>query len=420
MNSLLSKVFEVLQQNNIRYCLLRDGERLSQKGWGGEIDLLVDPEQFDLLRQTLAKLGFIPLPNLGHAPHHFFLSYDPIIDTWLKLDIVNELAFGRPIRFLGTSLAENCLDHRRRLGPTFIPSSEDELITLLLHCVLDKGYFSETRKHRLKELQTQNVDAVYLSQLLKEYWSSTAQWEWLNDVMEQDDWDVLLFEQDEVVTHLKSRNKFGALFKVVSAKILRKVSKSISWLSGMSGVSLALLAPDGAGKSTLSKVIERSFFFPVHQFYMGLYPRENESKPPIKVAGYGFAMRFLRVWMHYLTAKYFLALGHFVVFDRYTYDALLPACQQLNWKKELKRYLLAHLLPAPDLVVVLDAPAEQLFARKGEHSVQVLENQRQGYLQLKSHLPQVTMVDASREIDSIRREVTSLIWRRYTQKLRSH
>jgi len=116
-------------------------------------------------------------------------------------------------------------------------------------------------------------------------------------------------------------------------------------------------------------------------------------------------MKLLTVqWRRYLQARYAQARGHLVVFDRYAYDALLPQPQRRNPLKRLRRWLLAHACPPPHLVLVLDAPAEVLYARKGEHTVGKLESQRQAYRSLQTRLSNVTILDATREAEHVRRQ----------------
>jgi thymidylate kinase len=122
-------------------------------------------------------------------------------------------------------------------------------------------------------------------------------------------------------------------------------------------------------------------------------------------------------WGRYGKARWHQANGRFVIFDRYTYDAMLPSSKKLSRGKELRRWALAHACPAPDLILFLDAPGEVLYARKGEHSPAFLEEQRQGYLQLRQELPQMQVVNVDRDPDCVRREVTSIIWRDYAQNL---
>jgi thymidylate kinase len=68
------------------------------------------------------------------------------------------------------------------------------------------------------------------------------------------------------------------------------------------------------------------------------------------------------------------------------------------------------------LVLLLDAPGELLFARKGEHSSDFLEQQRQAYHGLREKIPQMVIVDATRDAERVRRDVTSCIWRGYARQ----
>ncbi len=68
MQDLLLSTFNSLRQRRIRYCLLRDGDRLEQYEQGGEIDMLVAKNQFRELKEALSLLGFTHIPAWGHAP----------------------------------------------------------------------------------------------------------------------------------------------------------------------------------------------------------------------------------------------------------------------------------------------------------------------------------------------------------------
>jgi thymidylate kinase len=110
--------------------------------------------------------------------------------------------------------------------------------------------------------------------------------------------------------------------------------------------------------------------------------------------------------------------GRLILFDRYIYDRQLDATRKRSLKTRARRWLLAAAAPKPDLVVFLDAPGELLYARKGEHSPEILEQQRQHYLGLRDHIPQMVVVDATRDADQVRQTVTALIWRSYAKHLR--
>jgi thymidylate kinase len=71
--------------------------------------------------------------------------------------------------------------------------------------------------------------------------------------------------------------------------------------------------------------------------------------------------------------------------------------------------VLRHLYPRPDVVVMLDAPAEVLLARKGEGTVDDLERRRRDYLALQSQIERFVIVDATADVDQVYRDVAAVI-----------
>ncbi len=413
MQELLFRFFQTLDQAEISYAVLRDGDRLELLSKGGEVDLLLAPEQLAAFRDLAHRFRFVELPSWGYEPHRFFVAFDPVTGGWLKLDVVTELAFGRPIRALRTNLAVHCLSTRQHNGQAFVLSPECELVTLLLHGALDKGRFSPFRQARIRALRAQIRNGDYVSSLLVSYWLPTMAWERLTALIDAGDWDALLREGKAVAERLANWDRFGTLYRKVRGRVLRKLTVLVTARRPRS-LSVALLAPDGAGKSTLAARLQSSFYFPVHKVYMGLYPKRDKRSKPLP--GLGLALRLLSLWGRYLVARYHLNRRRLVIFDRYVYDALLPSQRPMGSSQRLRRWLLAHACPPPDMVLLLDAPADTLFARKGEHTPERLEAQRQGYQQLREHLPQLAVVDASRSPEQVYREATAHIWDAYCRR----
>ncbi|MHC4104564.1 MAG: hypothetical protein ACYSR9_06460, partial [Planctomycetota bacterium] len=138
-NHLLLNLFQACDSAGICYCLLRGLDELAMDGAQMEIDLLIDPDHLKAFRDVVVEVGFVPLPSWGYAPHHFYMVYDKSTDAWLKLDVVTDLVYGRPIRHIRIDLARQCLSRRCRMGPIYVLRIEDEFTALLLHSVLDKG-----------------------------------------------------------------------------------------------------------------------------------------------------------------------------------------------------------------------------------------------------------------------------------------
>ena len=182
------------------------------------------------------------------------------------------------------------------------------------------------------------------------------------------------------------------------------------------GLGVALLGPDGAGKSTVAEVVRGGFYFPADSVYMGLYQAGAAGRRRRRPRGVGLVGALARQWGRWLGSQYRRARGRLVLFDRYTYDALLPADQPLSRLARIRRQLLAHACPRPSLIVVLDVPADVLYERKGEHDPALLERHRRRFLELAHRLPGSVVVDAGRDAESVAREVTAQIWRAYASR----
>jgi thymidylate kinase len=78
-------------------------------------------------------------------------------------------------------------------------------------------------------------------------------------------------------------------------------------------------------------------------------------------------------------------------------------------ERRVHGYLLKKFYPRPDLVIFLDAPAELLFQRKGEGTIEGLEQYRQDYLKLGATLPAFSVVDATQPIARVVEQASECI-----------
>jgi thymidylate kinase len=80
-----------------------------------------------------------------------------------------------------------------------------------------------------------------------------------------------------------------------------------------------------------------------------------------------------------------------------------------SFERRLHRWILAQFYPRPSLVIYLDAPAEVLFARKGEKSLEELESRRRAFLHQGTQVRNFVRVDGTQPLNNVCGEVCKLI-----------
>ena len=446
MDSFLRRIFAALDEAKITYFLLRGFEELEIPAASSEVDLVVAPAHLPRLAKTLVGKGFVALPAWGHAPHYFFVAYDRAAGSWLKFDVVTDLRYGQPFRTLRVDLLATCLQNRQRREHTYVLAPADEFFTLFLHCLLDKGNFRDARRERLIELRRQigkdNAVQKNVTEYFARYLAPVLAWDMLAAAIDNDEWQTILQRRKAVVRHLFRRAPIVGAWRRISTTMLRRLRPLLFMLRGR-GVSVALLAPDGAGKSTLAQSLTKDNFLRAKLVYMGsniaastvglpttkwlherLKARNGVRKKKknlgfIALKVFSFINRLVEQWYRAGAALGYLLRGRLVVFDRYIYDSWLNKPAKTPWKR-LRRKMFESICPTPDLVVLLDAPGKMLWERKHEHTPEWLEQQRRGYLALKDRVPQMRVVDATQQADVVRREVTAMIWNQHGSRSRKN
>jgi thymidylate kinase len=398
----LDEVFDNLEQRGAQWSLLRGESLLSSPE---DVDVLIAQEDAGRVVSALEELGFVHLPAWGRGPHQFFIDYDRSSDTFIKIDVVTALFYGSLHEFR-SDLGTQCLERRRRNGNLNILHPDDAFWTLLLHCLVDKGYVAPHHRVRLQELAStvdqSSAACRIVDGLVPPSWTT----EGLLESITLGRWEFLEALAPSVTAAWSRKQGAAVLVRRTVNRCLRLLTRAL--LVPRRGVSVALLAPDGGGKSTLTAGLERTFPLPVRTVYMGL-ARASGAETQYRTKALGTA-RIFRQWRRYLVGRYHQSRGRLVIFDRYIYDALLPSRRPLSTAKKARRWLLGRLCPSPNLVLLLDAPAEILHRRSGQHTVAFLEQRRLDYLSLEQRVPNLRVLDASRAPDDVRRAATQHVW----------
>jgi thymidylate kinase len=200
------------------------------------------------------------------------------------------------------------------------------------------------------------------------------------------------------------------------------------------GLWIALLGPDGVGKSAVIEQLQRQLQtgsddvalfhfrpgFRTHGVDGPPVTRPHAQRPRSLVVSFAKLIYWLvDCWYGYLIViRRCKQRDGLVIFDRYYPDILVdPIRYRLPARSHTFARWFTRMAPRPDLYLLLDAPAEVVQQRKSELPLPESRRQRVAYLKMFESIPSKLLVNANSPVDEVARNISVAIRSFYPDSL---
>lgn len=431
---MLEKVFQILNDSGLDYCVQNKYEMMPEN-IPSDIDIMyknADEKFFDRLMAQIANATELLITQ---KVVHDYLQYTyvftpaaPKAEFRLQLDFYRALSFRK---YKNVLPGEQMLNTKRRYNCFFIPAPDIEVVYQIMRRVIKEDMTSE-HLNVIRKLYINFKEQVVIT-IRKNFFVDVANK--IIEMLESDDVEIFYENLDEFRNNLLEISKKNTGLVYYRDTILFTMSKVVPQrIIHPVGLSVAFVAPDGAGKSTVISGVENTCsgsFYGISKYYfrphllknIGSYnvanPHgEGDSNPDphkVKVDGkikslirfFYYQIDFVLGWN--LKVRKNLIQKKLVLFDRYYFDYY---ADMLRYRYSLPSSFaigMSWMIPKPDLVVALDGNAKVFYMRKQELTVDEINHQLVAFKKIKDHCKTVEYIKADQSIDEVLNSVTAVI-----------
>jgi len=426
---LFKQLVATFETSGLRYCLLAGYDGYPDT-IASDVDFMVAPEDEARVPVLLAAVAAACGAQLVQYIRHETTA------AWFVIARAGDISFSIIQPDLSTDyrrhgrlwLSARDLVERRQWHPQgfWITSPADAFIYYLIKR-LDKGALSAAQAGELQRRYRQ--DAQNARHLLTQYFSAGSAVQ-IERSLQLSDFDSLATS----IEKLKSELHQHAPREAVTGRLGQAWANAIRvWerLRQPTGLSIGFLGPDGCGKSSVIEQVTyalRDVFR--HVEYQHLRPRPKQVSasrtaaiPNIDPHGQsprgllGSLAKLLHFWSVYMVGALLWTFPRrvsstLVIFDRYYHDILADPRRYRYGTSLIWARALGLVVPQPELLFILDAPAEVIQARKREVPFTESLRQREAYLGLGRRLRSAHVIDAAQPLDKVVADIMAIILNR--------
>lgn len=408
---LFLKFCKVLEDSNISYVIL-SGYESYPNSIGSDVDFMV------------SEIDFKKLPILFSQPKIFlganlvqFLRHETTACYFILAKTVGaQIAFLHPDAATNFrrgrlwQLAEDVLPTRRQHPLGFwIPSAAKEFEYYFIKRI-DKEVVTSEQWGRLIRLFKEDQQGCM--EILKTRLSESLARNVESALKEEN-----IYRLKQMTPKLKAPLLASSQIEPISERFLsyvRDVKRKINRIIQPTGLIIAVLGPDGSGKTTVIEHLQHELaqaFRKVKRYHLrphfgkegtrGIVTNPHSFQPRSSIASFAKIMLFvIDYWWGYIRRIYPAKVcSTLVIFDRHFYDIIIDPARYRVPNNFWPAKLFAKLIPKPDIWLVLDAPPALLVSRKGELDILSAETLTNRYHLLAQSLPNAYLVSTGGTIN---------------------
>jgi len=425
LSQILTSFFQAINAHAIPYCVLRNYGELPAYT-SNDIDILISSDHIEEMVHLLTKIaeeegfGIHTLAEFSCLTMAFHSK--AFYGTQIHIDLFSKVSW----RGFALLNPEQVLRTRRPYNGFYIPSPEYEQTINLLTRLLYHGYVKEVYRESIQEtaLHPQGGSA-FLKVLEGSLGKREGHCVW--EAARRAEWETIEKRTQRIRKALILQNLISNPLGLLQCQIF-ELGRFVRRLSHPAGVSVAIIGPDGAGKSSvidgLCSVLRATFSdkqYIVHWRPELFKSNRTSYQGPVTephgklVRNRGLSLLFLCYHTLLFVMGYWWVMfprrfrGWLLWLDRYYYDFFVDP---KRFRLLLSKFWVSlgyALVPKPDLVLLLDVPPKVLQGRKQEVPFEETARQREAYLELVRGMKNGVVVDASIPLDDVVAEVNRVV-----------
>jgi len=428
--------FNEMSLNNIRYCVLRNYEKLPKSLDGSDLDILIDKVDVNVFYEILNRViietnGKIIIRYGKLTPRICIAGHNSSSWYGIQLDVHEGIL---PYKTTNMFPIDYLLMRVNTHNTILVANNDDANLIAFLKEILHNRCCKEKYFEAAKETWTKNK-FHYTDVLLSIY---------DNKFIEM---LTVTLEGHYIKSNISELAKYGQslLTQGIITKVNNLISKSSRFYRFIKtpGFSIAVLGTDGAGKTTIINAIRDPLNEAVHNslYYEHMRPnlipniaqlfgKEQQSGPvtnPHSSDPSGFAGSLLRLfyysfdyiigyWMKVYPVK--VKKSSIWIFDRYYYDYLIdPKRARINLPTWIIKGI-KFFIPKPDLVLCLGTEPEVIHNRKPELPLDQVTEQVKKLKLFNENDSNSVWVDTGKTLDESVQKALEIIVNKMSLKIR--